>query len=303
MKAFRSSLSCVALLLAGPLTFTAPVGAESPLRYNFKEGEVVRYILEEKTNAEIGGQKMDMTTNMDLKWRVDKVNKDGSVTMTQSIERVRMNGIIGESKTSFDSSVAAAPVDEEQKRLANTLNAFVGGEMILSLDAKGMIESVKFTKALQDKLDKLAPDEQVVAKAFSEETVLRMIAGAFPPLPNEAPGSDKTWQSKLSTSVQGIAKKTLVFKHTYDGSITRGGKKIDKIVSVATIAFEDVVDPDVSFKITEQEVKCTAHVDRTLGRLIDSEYSQSETLEIKTPTQTLRTNTTRKARFELVVPK
>ncbi len=279
MNVFRSPLSCVALLLAGSLTSAAPVEESSPLRYRFKEGEAIRYVLEEKATAEVAGTKIEATSLIDLKWHVDKV-KDGRVTLTQTIERVRMEFDVGEKNLKFDTkAAAAAPDDPIEKTVAEALGTYAGGEMVLTLDANGNVESLKFGKKLADAIDKLPPEGKAIVNALSEDGVRRMVAQCIPPLPNQTPSEKKPWESKLSAKFADTTKLNLDNKHTYAGTITRGGKKLDKIETATTLSV--AVEGDAaSIKVVEQEAKSTAHIDRALGRLIDSEYSQKIEMEV-----------------------
>jgi Family of unknown function (DUF6263) len=303
MKAYRSPLSCLTLLLAGSLGVAAPVEEESPLRYRFKEGEVIHYVLEEKGSAEFAGTKIDATSNIELKWRVDKVGKNGSVTLTQTIGRVRMEFDIGEKNIKYDSKAGAAPDDPTEKLVADAVGTYVGGEMVLTLDAKGNVESLKFDKKLADAVDKLPPEGKTIVNALSEDGIRRMVAQCIPALPNETPSDKKPWESKLSVTLAGAGKLTLANKHAYAGTVTRAGKKLDKIDTAATITLVPVEDAPGTIKITEQEVKSTAHVDRATGRLIDSEFSQKIEIEATENGQTVTIKAKTKTTLKLADPK
>jgi hypothetical protein len=303
MKAYRSLLSCLALLLAGSFGFAAPADEESPLRYRFKEGEVIQYVLEEKGTAEFAGTKIDATSIIDLKWRVDKVNKNGSVTLTQTMGRIRMEFDIGEKNVKYDSKAGAAPDDPVEKMLTEALGIYVGEEMVLTLDAKGNVESLKFAKKLAEAVDKLSPESKAIVNALSEDGVRRMVAQCLPPLPNAAPSEQKPWESKLSATFAGAAKFTLDNKHTYAGTVTRGGKKLDKIETASTINLAAVDPAAATVKMIEQEAKSTAHIDRASGRLIDSEYSQKVEMEITENGQTVTIKGKTKTTLKLADPK
>src|SRR5438874_1878025 len=104
-------IACAALLLSAGIAEAAPDDA-GVLRYKFKEGDKVKYVLTEKSAVEMdagaGAQKIEVVTVFDLGWQVTKV-KDGKYTVTQSIERIRMDAGAGAGKISYDSKSGKAP--------------------------------------------------------------------------------------------------------------------------------------------------------------------------------------------------
>src|SRR5262245_37566051 len=89
----RIALAALALAVVG--TF-APARAQAPsgLRWKFKEGQTLRYLLSQNTSSSIsvGGQSIDNTIEQafEVTWKVKSVKSDGSAELTQVFDRAKM---------------------------------------------------------------------------------------------------------------------------------------------------------------------------------------------------------------------
>jgi hypothetical protein len=272
-------LACAVLFAVG-LAGAAPVPDEADLlRYRFKEGDKVKYVLQEKTVIEIdlgtGPAAVETTTTLDLAWRVAKVGKDGKYTVTQTIERLRMEFPTTRGKLNYDSQAKAGD-DPNANQWAGALKVFTGAEMTLVLDGRGRIDSLKYSEKLAKDVAGLPLWATGSAAALSEDNVRRMLGECLPVLPEKAPARGQSWDSKLQAKFAGEVDLTLENKHTYEGAEKRGDGKLDKIVTKPTVTASAVRS---KIELLKQDVSGTSYFDRAAGRVRETAFTQK--IEVK----------------------
>ncbi len=84
----RQGFKLLAVVLAGLVLAPAAV-AQTKLRYKFKEGQKLEYVVDQKTVASFGG--MDVKTGMkfDMVWQTLKVDEAGKAQVKVVINRAR----------------------------------------------------------------------------------------------------------------------------------------------------------------------------------------------------------------------
>jgi hypothetical protein len=274
------------ILLLAAVSFAAPAkDGEGAFRYRFKEGEKLKYVLTEKGAMSIAGMEFESKSVFDLTWQVTKVGKDGKVTITQTIDRVRMD-IDGAVKISYDSKAAKDPDDPVSKQIAEGLKIYVGASMILTVDGRGQIASLKFSEKLADAISKLPPAAAGISQALSEDSTRRLIGQCMPVLPEKAPVKGRPWESKFKAKFAGVVNFTLNNKFTYEGDEKRAGRTVAKIVNKPTLAVD--TDPgEGKIDLKSQEVGSTSYFDRAAGQLLEATYSQKVEMEITEKGMTL----------------
>jgi hypothetical protein len=291
MPATRFTITSVAVLFAAGLAAAAPLPSEDgALRYKFKEGMKVKYTYEEKNAGDfiVAGTatKTETRAVYDLTWQVTRVGKDGTASITQVVDRVRMDTTAGGTRISYDSSVPNGAADELTKVLAEAFGVLVGAETTLTIDARGRIEGVKHSEKLARDIAGLSPGATGAAQAFSEPGVRRMFGQCLPVLPEKAPATGQTWESKLEAKLAGFGNFTMDNKHTYEGSATLAGRKVEKVVTKPTLGL--TADPGMgTVKLLDQDAKCTSYIERASGRLIETTCAQKFDMEMTMGGQTI----------------
>jgi hypothetical protein len=268
------------VLLAAGLAGAAPAPAEADLlRYRFKEGDRVKYVLEEKTVIEIdlgtGPAAVETTTTLDLAWQVANVGKEGKYTVTQTIERLRMEFPTTRGKLSYDSKAKAGD-DPNSNQWAGALGVFTGGEMTLVLDGRGRIDGLKYSEKLARGVAGLPLWAAGAAAALSEDNVRRMLGECLPMLPEKAPVKGQPWDSKLQAKFAGEVNLTLDNKHTCEGAEARGDGKLEKIVTKPTLTASAEKS---MIELLKQDVSSTSYFDRAAGRVRETVFTQK--IELK----------------------
>jgi hypothetical protein len=275
----RARLAAWAALLFA----AAPAAADAP-RYKFKEGDTAKYVLNEQStmfiDVGLGATKIVGDSTFDLTWKVTKVGKDGKFTITQTVGRVRVDIDTPGGKIKYDSK-GQPPDDALGKAAAEVFGLFPGNDMTLVVDPRGNIESLKYSAKLAAALRKLPPQAAQAAASLSEESMRRMVGQCLPVLPPKEFAKGDSWTSGLKAKFAGVVNFTLDNKSTDQGEVTRGGRKLRKIVTKSKVTAS--ADPGAPGKIEVkmQDVGSTSYFDRAAGRLAEGAYTQNIEMEVQ----------------------
>src|SRR5258708_1807184 len=103
----------IGLLVAGAALPSASAQAQTTLRYKFKEGDKLNYVMEQKQEMAMSFMGNDINTKinqtMDMTWKIGAVDKDGSAKMTQTIDRIRMTMDSPGAKIEYDTKDGKEP--------------------------------------------------------------------------------------------------------------------------------------------------------------------------------------------------
>jgi Family of unknown function (DUF6263) len=191
-------LLATAVLLVGLGSSSSPA-AKTMLRWKFKEGDVLRYSMDQTTVSTgldpVSGREMKQTLGliMDMTWTIKSVDASGVATMTQKIDRVRASAAAPTGKFSFDSKEAGDAVS-----VAGPLfKMLVGAEFTSKMNPRGELTDVKLSDKLLATLK--GENEPIGAQGqFSEEGLKNMLSQMVIPLPEAGVDVGETWQRKLA---------------------------------------------------------------------------------------------------------
>ena len=130
-KAVLAVLLAFAVFLAAP-----PVQGQVELRYKFKEGEKLPYVIEQKakntTNS--GGQTIETQTvlTVDYTMNVLSVDKDGKANISQRIDRIRRRTDGPGGKFEYDSKDDKETDHELAKWIVPIYKAMVGSDFTMT---------------------------------------------------------------------------------------------------------------------------------------------------------------------------
>jgi len=268
-------LSVPALTLAIGLALLSPARAAEPLKWKFKEGEVIRYELVQKTETKMkaggreGGSKVEQIS--DVRWNVQSVSAEGLAQMTQTIDRVRVTmDTPGQPTFKFDSASKEDPGDSPlAAQLGPMFKALAGFECSLTMDARGRIDNVKIPKETIDALRGSLLGQ--ATNLFTEEGMKNMISQSSLVLPATAeetlPGKSWTDQTKVPVATLG----TIVTEKTYT---VEGPDKDNPKLTAITLASKMTIEPnqnaEVHLEITNQKNEGRFLFDPEAGRIASS---------------------------------
>jgi hypothetical protein len=275
---FRNRCILVASLILAACTSAA--SAQTTLRYQFKEGDKLPYVMEQKMKITMNILGMDVETKMDmalqLSLNVVEVNKDGSVQMQFKVTSAKMNMDGPTGKVEVDSKDQLEPDDPVAKILSQVTKALGAMEMTGQMLPTGETKNVKVSEATVKALQAVPGADKAgdVANAESFKSMLSSIV-----FPTEAVEKGKTWTNKTESKTKfGQAISENVF--TYDGTTEKDGATLQKISLKPNIKIE--ADPNAEIKIKVKDAKGTGHIlfDNKIGRLIESTTTQTTQMQI-----------------------
>jgi hypothetical protein len=254
-------------------------GEAATLRWKFKPGETLRYLMDQKTVTTArfsGGQELKdtLTQSITLNWAVSAVNPDGSASLVQTIEQVvdRADGPFG--KYEYDSKAGKEPEGPIAASRVPLLKALIGTPIAFKMSPLGEPSEVKVPEKLTEVLKQAGPAAAAAAQLFSEEGLKNMILQTTLIVPDDDLTAGKTWSRQRKESMPGIGVMILDTTFTYQGTDPKTG--LDLIAREARINLlppEDAKD-NFPLKIKSQDSKGVIHFDSAAGRLVDSEANE-----------------------------
>jgi hypothetical protein len=273
--------------LAGLLAMTLLLGgtaaqAQTTLRFKFREGEALKYVLDQKMKMEmkVAGKDvdMDMSQVVDLTWKINSVDNNGTAKMVQKFDRVRfsMNGPMG--KVEYDSKDGKQPEGLVGQIIGPMLEAMAGAEFPLTMTTDGKVSDVKVPEKFAEALKNL-PAGGAGGDLFSEDGIKRMINQSGIQLPDKAVEKGKSWENKVEMKMP-FGKMKVDNVSTYEGPTTRAGKKLEQIAVKPKLTLEPAEDAPFTAKLKSQDAKGTAYFDNEAGRLVESNLTQTMDMEL-----------------------
>jgi len=252
------------------------VGAQADLRWHFKEGEKLRYTIEEKMMTKMKAQEkrsfvMSQNLVLDTTWTVQRVDKSGKAALSVTIQRIRFQAD-GEAdakvKIKYDSKDGKEPKDQPAKGVAQMFQAMVAGPITLDMSALGEVSNLKLsektTAALQTDLGRELAG--FFGDTFAPEGIQRRLTEAMVILPKDAPATGGSWKHSAAADVAKPAG-TYLRTYTYKGSETRQGREVERI----DVKAELVPTGEKGLKIKKQSGQGVIYFDRDAGTMAKSE--------------------------------
>jgi hypothetical protein len=269
---------------------TATTFAQTTLRYQFKAGNRIPYVLEQKIKMTINAQgnevQMNIAQNVEITWNIASVDSDGKAKMTQKIGRIRfsMDGL-PTGKIEFDSKDGKEPEGPVGKILAPLLKSMAGAEISLTMDPQGRSSDVKVPKELVDAV-KNSPAAAQLGEMFSEEGFKRLAGQGGLVLSAEPVNKGSSWDQKIEMKLP-VGKMTVDNKLTYEGPVERDGKTVQKVALHPVLTLEGGPNAPATIKLKDQNSKGNAFFDNAAGRLLETDLTQNMDMEVNAGGQTV----------------
>ena len=283
-------VACAAVVLA----CGSAARADTTLRWKFNKGEKTNYELKMDTTQEmqLGGAPVQIkaTQTMDMTWEVVDVGADGTATMNQTIDRIRMEMTLpvpGQAPLKFDSKDEnSAPGSEE---MAKTFRAMVGQPFVLNVTPLGKVTDFKAPPGMLEQL-KNSPMKEASAM-FSEEGLKQLLGQIMMQLPAEAVSVGKTWDNTAEIKNPQNGNMVTTTHYSFAGPEERNGKKLDKIDVTVDVKIEGAGEAS-QIKVKDNKGVGAVYWDNTAGRPVESTIDSKMTMEMSilgNPTEQLVT--------------
>jgi hypothetical protein len=285
----------VALLAS--LVLASAAQAQTTLRYKFKEGEKLVYVVDQdqKMSMNLLGMDVDMKTSMvmEMTWDTIKVDQDGNATAKVTMTRVKLimeGGPIG--KVEVDSTDKDEPDEPLPKIFSQIAKAMGSMEMTFTADPTGDVRDVKVSEGTLKKLKKLPGIPGGGGDMFGPDSFKSIVHGSIIiPVPRDPVAKGKSWSHKTEQKT-GMGKMSGETKYTYEGQIDKGGAKLEKFAAKPDLKIE--ADPDSPIKMTMKggTAKGFALFDNKIGRIAESTSEGTMRMEIEVGGMTIDMNST-----------
>lgn len=224
------SAAVPALVLIASQVFAQDV----TLRYKWTKGETVVYRITLATNSTVTGMpgvgtmQVDQTLGQVLKIVVDDVAADGTATLKQTFESVKMdmNGPMG--RLSYDTASPRADNNPMTQSLKQVLGAMVGETMTVVQAADGTVRDVDGASRIVDK----------IASGLSEDPAAAALTQGL-----KSMLSDDAVKATLEQSFSKLPRNPVKAGDKWDGEIAIGNDMIGKIVGSVGFTLRSVEGP------------------------------------------------------------
>jgi hypothetical protein len=258
----RSSIAIVMLVLAAFACNSAD--AQTPWRWKFSAGEVLRYDIQQNSQTETkGAGKLSSATvkmNMRLAWKVEKV-VSGIATISQKIEKLSSSMQIDKSEPVIYDSTAKTATSSPAKVIAESVEPILAATYFVQISPRGEVLSLERNAAA-------AQTSETKSENFPPDGILRVAQLSSLVMPEEAVSPGASWEKviEIPSNIGQPLKHTN--RYTYSGPAERNGKSCEKIDFETQFNMEKRA-PDLSAKDHEQAG--SLWFDAMAGRLVASE--------------------------------
>jgi hypothetical protein len=223
------------LLAAGSLAH-----AQTLLRWKFKPGETLHYVLTQQLieKAQLIGKTpttMTMGLSYDDVWKIDSVDKEGVATINRTIDRIQIKlqgpqGVI----VDYDTASGKEPTGMA-KIFAPIATAIVKKVAILRINQRGEILEAKPPQGLLESVEKILPGVGSFGDIFSAEGLKKMQVNIQ--FPEEPVTKGKTWTTKQDLQVPVVLGTVDIDqKYEYLGTERREGIDLERIAISVVMA-------------------------------------------------------------------
>jgi hypothetical protein len=282
------ALTPVLLALSLCALAASSASAQTTLRYKFKEGETLNYVMDQKMKITMNvmGKNIDsnMTQGADMAWKIESVDKDGNATINISFGRMKMSMEMPMGKVEVDSDDANPPDEGLGKTFHDIVKAMSGMTITGKMSPRGEISDVQVPEKVAKKFQNLPGGG--LGDMFSPDGLKRMMGQSGLVLPKQAVAKDDKWDHKTDMKLP-FGTITATFNYVYKGPSDKDGRGVEKIAFTPKMAVEP--DPDAMFvmKLKGQEGSGHALFDNQNGKLKEVTVNQTMEMEIDAMGQTL----------------
>jgi hypothetical protein len=206
-------------VLAVALTAAPLAAQEATLRYRWTAGEEVRYRISLETNSIVSGMPgmgdmtVDQTLAQVIKIAVADVAADGTATLRQTFESVKMdmNGPMG--RIAYDTASPPTAPNPMTEPLKQVLGAMVGQTITVVQAPDGTVRKVEGASAIVARITSGMPQDPAAAaltqglkSMLSDDAMRATLEQSFSKLPAGPVKSGDTWNGEISIGNDMIGK-------------------------------------------------------------------------------------------------
>jgi len=246
------------LIVAATLTLSVAGTAadgfaqEVTLRYRWTTGEQSRTRVTQHSSTTISvGQpasaagSLDSTLTQVFRTVVEDVAADGTATLEQVIESVRMDLNTPLGRIVFDSESNGGDIGSSSMALAmsHAYRAMIGQPVRMVVSPTGAVSKINGLTRLMERVLDAQPNDRVMPElldgfrnAFSDDTARDMVGWGVALFPDRPLRPGDTWQDHLKATVPGVGATTTLREWTLRGVESASGVSTARLAARVTIA-------------------------------------------------------------------
>ena len=285
--------------------YGSSLGAE-PLLWKLAVGNEYNYQMLQEMDMKMnlgpqGETKTSTKQTMDMKWKVEAVGEDGSVTITQHIHRIQMDITApGQDTVSYDTNSDETP-QGFAAMLAPMLSALTTDKFTVTMLPNGEITKVEIPESFTEAISR-SPGAAMMGGLASEEGLKQMTKQGSMTLPKaEELVSGHEWST--STELKNPATGTISIDTTYryDGPREVEGQQYEVFIPNIVTSFgeEGAV---AAIKVNKQKTDGEILFNRSAGRLESSTINQQMEMVITAAGNEINQVIDQKTTFNFIEP-
>jgi hypothetical protein len=233
-----------------------------------------------KMATSVMGKDIEMHINqfMDMNWQVLKVEAGGDAVIKLNFAgmKMTMDGPMG--KIEVDSKNPKQLDDPMGKVLGEVVNTLGELEMTFTMDTTGDIKDVKIPEKAKNSIKNL-PGGGAMGDMFSDDNLKKMAHGGIV-LAKEPVSKGKSWNVKTDMKMP-MGKITGDIQFTYEGTVEKEGKKLEKIALKPNLTLEAAPNSPFQMKFKGQDGKGYVYFDNEAGRMVEVSSIQNMEMSIE----------------------
>lgn len=284
---FRALLAAVLLFVALGHTHA------DELRWKFKVGESLEYVLSRGVEGKINLSGSEIAFNLqlvfDTTWKPTAVAEDGTADVELVVDRIQVvmdSPLFG--RMAYDSTNPKEPEGPIWAQMKPTMTSMLGEAFKAKFTPLGEVQDIALPEKLAEALKKQEIGENrragfgIGGNSFNEKGIKEMLSRSVLPLP-ETTGDDVTWTQSFENAIPMMGTQIAETTFSVAGTESKDGKELTKITAETEILFEPAEDPRADLEITDQAATATYYFDAAAGRMTEASGSQALTMEITGP--------------------
>jgi hypothetical protein len=261
----------VALVVLASLSAVRPAQAQVTLRYQFKEGEKLRYLmtLAMKMKVDVGGKDIEAnaTMKMPMSMQTVKVFKDGKAEVLMKLEGMKMSMEMGEGKTFSLDTDNLESVPEEARAIFQKM---LKDGITMTMDPLGQASDVKVPESWKELMQKGGQGPLNLDALTGKGGMMGNVV--FPKGPVT---KGQTWKSEpfdMDIPQAGKLKGEMGF--TYDGAVRlRGGRQLEKITIRPKMSLQSDPNKEAKLAMKLRESPGTLYFDNRAGHVAEMQMN------------------------------
>ena len=257
--------------------------AQALLRWHFREGESLKYVLDQSTKVHISMNQQTyenvLKQVIDSSWKVKSV-ADGTAEIAQSFDRIRTSIDAPGTQINYDSKDGKIP-EGPFGALGQIMSALAGAEITFKMNPRGEVSDVSLPAKVIDAI-KTMPGAAAAGPMFTEEGIKKLITQSTLTLPEEASNPGEEWPRTAEVQAPNLGSMVLTHTFTYKGPEIQDGVTLERI----DLKIETEIKPEGDApKLNVKEQKSTGFYlfDNNKGHLEQSNISQKMEIVVKGP--------------------